>query len=574
MNHNHNILVLGLPAYHKIYSLVDNMKDQPPKAPSFLQGEDIRQMLILGRQALQINAGAINSVNIFPVPDGDTGTNLVLTMMSVEEEAAKAANGTTSEIMHAIAKGSLLGARGNSGVILAQILQGFTRVLSDKDYIHCEDLAMALAEASKEAYKAVGNPVEGTMLTIIREIADTALQKASSSESITQFWEHISRSANDAVARTPDLMPALRQAGVVDAGGLGLAILIEGALNKLKGKELNNEELSSIKLNSTGTTIQNVNSDFISTTKDDLYGYCTQLLIHGENLDTETVRSNLRNIANSTVVVGSDILIKIHAHTMDPGPILSYAITLGTIDQIDISNMDEQHKEFISSNHTQKEHRPVGLLAIASGEGIVNVFLDIGVSTVLAGGDTMNPSIREILDAIDGINADMVIILPNNNNIIPAAKQAASMASRTTTVIPTHSIPHGIAAALAFNPSVDYNDNIASMEKTIPLIISASVCVSARSTKVHGVSVAKGQFIGLIDKEILAYGNEPNSVLLSLIEAINPESGALVSLYWGDETTNRDAEEAIDRLTGFFPTVDFEVIEGGQPYYNYIVSVE
>lgn len=531
-------------------------------------------MLILGRHALQINAEAINSVNIFPVPDGDTGTNLTLTMIAVEEEAAKVANGTTSEIMHAIANGSLLGARGNSGVILSQIFQGFTRILADKENIHCQDLAIALSEASKEAYKAVGNPVEGTMLTVMREIADTALVEASSSENITQFWEHISRSANESVARTPDLMPALRQAGVVDSGGLGLAVLLEGALNKLQGKDVDKHQLLSMKNVSSDANIQKVNSDFISATEEDLYGYCTQLLIHGENLDPEVVRGNLRNMANSTVVVGSNVLIKIHAHTMDPGALLSYATTLGTIDQVNIANMDEQHKEFISSNSTQKEHQKIGILAIASGQGIVNVFLDIGVSHVLIGGDTMNPSIKEILAALDGINADELIVLPNNSNVIPASRQAASMTSRTTTVIPTTSIPHGIAAALAFNSALDYEDNISSMENTIPLITSASICISARSTNVDGNSIAKGQFIGLLDKEIVAYGDDPNSVLVSLIQTINPEDGSLVSLYWGDETTNRNAEEVTSNLVTLFPMVDFEVVEGGQPYYNYLISVE
>ena len=531
-------------------------------------------MLILGRHALQINAEAINSVNIFPVPDGDTGTNLTLTMIAVEEEAAKVANGTTSEIMHAIANGSLLGARGNSGVILSQIFQGFTRILADKDQIHCEDLATALEEASKEAYKAVGNPVEGTMLTVMREIADTAILKASSSENITQFWEHISHSANESVARTPDLMPALRQAGVVDSGGLGLAILIEGALNKLQGKDVENHQFLSMENILSSTNTQKVDSDFISATEEDLYGYCTQFLIHGENLDTEVVREQLAIIANSTVVVGSDVLIKIHAHTMDPGPLLSYGVTLGTIDQVNIANMDEQHKEFISSNRPQKEHQQTGILAIASGQGIVNVFLDIGVSHVLIGGDTMNPSIKEILEALDIIDADELIVLPNNSNVIPAAMQAASMTSRTTTVIPTTSIPHGIAAALAFNSSLAYEDNISSMEKIIPLITSASICIAARSTNVGGNSITKGQFIGLLDKEIVTYGDEPNSVLLSLIQTINPEDGALVSLYWGDGTTGRDAEEVTSNLVTLFPMVDFEVVEGGQPYYNYLISVE
>ncbi|MBI2856471.1 MAG: DAK2 domain-containing protein [Chloroflexi bacterium] len=539
-----------------------------------MDGEELRRILVQGRKALEANVEAINALNVFPVPDGDTGTNMLLTMKALEEEAAKSPDSNTSRMMATIARGALLGARGNSGVILAGFFQGLAKGLDGKERIASQGLASALAEATTAAYKAMGNPVEGTMLTVIREVSLAAQERATASADLFDLWEAICQAAKRAVAHTPELLPVLREAGVVDAGGLGLSVVLEGALKGLQGQDVEGIELTAPILEGIATAIQAVSEDFIAATEEDLYGYCTQFLIQGEQLDADAVRARMESMARSTVVVGSDTLVKVHVHTPDPGPVLSYAVALGTISQVSIVSMDEQHQEFVAARRREQEVRHVGILAVASGQGISNVFLDSGASAILAGGDTMNPSTREIMEAAEGIAAEHVIILPNNPNVVPAAEQAVSLSSRSIRVVPTRSIPQGIAAILAFNSQMDHNANGAAMEKASSSVVSGAVCAAARPTSIGGVTVKDGQFIGLLERQLVVAGDDPSSVLLDLVDKTRPKDGALVTLYWGADTNGDDAEKAAQELIRRFPGIEVEVVEGNQPYYNYIVSVE
>ena len=391
---------------------------------SSLDAEELGRILLQGRRALEAKVDAINALNVFPVPDGDTGTNMLLTMKALEAEIAKATDIPASQLVATMARGALMGARGNSGVILAQFFQGLSKGLDGKGSFDCKALALGLAEATTAAYKAVGNPVEGTMLTVIREISEATQAQAVVNGDILELWETMCRAAKESVARTPSLLAVLREAGVVDAGGQGLSVLLEGALKGLKGEEPEGIELTAPDMD---TDLHGVSEAFIEATEEELYGYCTQFLIQGEALDIDAVREKMQSLATSTVVVGGDTMIRVHVHAQDPGSVLSHAVIQGTLSQVSIVNMDEQHQEFVAARRREQKVQPVGILAVVSGQGLKDIFLDSGAAAVLLGGDTMNPSTQEILDAAEDIAAERIIVLPNNSNIVPAAEQASSL---------------------------------------------------------------------------------------------------------------------------------------------------
>ena len=539
-----------------------------------INSEDLRRILGQGRRALEDNVEAINALNVFPVPDGDTGTNMLLTMKAIEDEPPASGGSISPGSVTAMARGALLGARGNSGVIFAQFFQGLARGLEGLDSFGAEDLAKALTEGSAAAYKAVGNPVEGTMLTVIREMAEAAQQEAGRGVDVIELWEAVCQSARLSVAKTPTLLPVLREAGVVDAGGLGLSVIMEGALSGLRDEELGAIELPAPDLEGDASALQSVSDSFIDATEEDLYGYCTQFLIQGEGLDPDDVRTVMESLATSTVVIGGEGVVRVHVHTEDPGPVVSYGVSVGTVSQVSIENMDEQHQEFVAARREEKELQPVGVLAIASGEGLTEVFLGSGAAHVLSGGDTMNPSTKEILQAVEAVGAERVIVLPNNPNIVGAAEQARSLSERQMEIIPTESIPQGIAALLSFNALEDFEENMADMEQAISAVASGAIGNAQRDAELGGVHVAEGQVMGLLERRMIVSGDDRTSVLCDLIERIGPESGSLITLYWGADTREQEAQGAGERLLDRFQGVEVDVVFGGQPHYNYILSVE
>ena len=550
------------------------MEGVTESAASHLDPQGLKRILANGRMALESRIEAINALNVFPVPDGDTGINMFLTMKALEDSPATRSAASASSVLTAISDAALRGSRGNSGVILAQFLRGLTGGLEGKEQWDGRDLASALQRACTSAYGAVAKPVEGTMLTVIRELADAAQQASDSGGDVLATWEAACLASRESVARTPTLLPVLREAGVVDAGGLGLSVIMEGALAGLRGEEPAPSEFPAPVLDSASSGEQAVSAAFVDATEEEIYGYCTQFVVEGENLSADAVRAALEPLAASTVVIGGGSVVRVHVHAEDPGPAISCGASLGTLAQVSIENMDEQHRRFVADRRQEQPLRPLAVVAVASGEGLADLFLGSGAGGVLSGGDTMNPSTQEILDAVEEAGAERVILLPNNPNIISAAEQAGSLASREVAVVPTVSIPQGVAALLAFNELEEFEANVSAMSSAIEGVVSGAVGPAQRDAELGGVSVSEGQLMGLLERRLVTSGDDASAVLAELVGMAQSEDSSIVTLFWGASTQEEEAEAAGDAIREQFPDVDVEVVFGGQPHYNYIVSVE
>ena len=555
-------------------SAEERMESGAETATTYLDIQGLQRILAHGRMALEARVEAINALNVFPVPDGDTGINMFLTMKALEDGVASPGPTSPAPTLAALADAALRGSRGNSGVILAQFLRGLAGGLGGKERWDSRDLASALREGSAAAYGAVGNPVEGTMLTVIRDIADAAQQAAEGGADVPAMWEAACLASRDSVARTPTLLPVLRDAGVVDAGGLGLAVIMEGALAGLRGEEPSPIEFPAPVLDGAPPSGQAVSAAFVNATEDEVYGYCTQFVIEGEGLSADAVREAMEPLAASTVVIGGGSLVRVHVHAEDPGPAISRGVSLGTLSQVSIENMDEQHRRFVADRRLERQLRPVAVVAIATGQGLAELFLGSGAGRVLSGGDTMNPSTQEILDAVEEAGAERVILLPNNPNIVAAAEQSRSLATREVAVVPTASIPQGVAALLAFNELADFETNVRAMTGAIEGVVSGAVGPAQRDAVLGGVSVSAGQLMGLLERRMVTSGDDAVAVLAELVGMAQAEPGSIVTLFWGADSQAEEAEAAGDVLRERFPGAEVEVVFGGQPHYNYIISVE
>jgi len=533
-----------------------------------INGQDLREMFAAASSWLEKSSADIDALNVFPVPDGDTGTNMLLTMRSTIEESQLATDHSVSSVAKTMAKGALVGARGNSGVILSQIFSGLSQSLDGKDAIGGKELAEALVKASKVAYAGLSNPVEGTILTVMREAAEAARAHAATvSDDVVSVVEATANAAKESVANTPTLLPVLKEAGVVDAGGQGLYTILEGVLHYLKGET---EQLklrrpwmvaSSIPLTAKG--IEEVP-----------YGYCTNFVIKGEGLNPDKLRKRLEKRGQSVIVVGDDSVVRVHIHTLDPGDVMSYVVPLGTLHQINIRNMDEQYRDFIEM---QKERMPaveVAIVAVVVGEGLANVFTSLGATFIVPGGQTMNPSTKDLLQAVEVVASDKVIILPNNKNIVLTANQVQSLTKKTIEVVPTTTIPQGVAALLAFDYEADMETNAQNMNKAKAAIKSIEVTRAVRSTRLGGLDIKKKQAIGFLDGDLVAVGDKPDAVVQDVLARVKLDEVEVITIYYGDDTTLAEAEEVGDALDKQHPQLQVEVVQGGQPYYNYIVSVE
>ena len=534
----------------------------------------LQRILSHGRMALEARVEAINALNVFPVPDGDTGINMFLTMKALEEGAAAHAAGSSAAMLAAMSDAALRGSRGNSGVILAQFLRGLAGGLEGKEQWDGRDVAAALRQASSAAYAAVAKPVEGTMLTVTRDLADAAHQAAESGADVPATWEAASLASRESVARTPTLLPVLREAGVVDAGGLGIAVIMEGGLAGLRGEEPPQIEFPAPQLDGVAPGGQAVSAGFIDSTEEEVYGYCTQFVIEGDGLVADAVRAAMEPLASSTVVIGGGALVRVHVHAEDPGPAVSCGAALGTLGQVSIENMDEQRRRFVADRRQERQLRPVAVVAIATGDGLAELFTESGCALVLSGGDTMNPSTQEILDAVEEAAAERVIVLPNNPNIVAAAEQARALSEREVAVVPTESIPQGVAAMLSFNEFEDFQANVNAMTGAIAGVVSGAVGPAQRDAELGGVRVAEGQFMGLLERRMVTSGDDAQIVLAELVGMAQHEPGAIATLFWGADTQAEEAEAAGQALLDRFPGLDVEVVFGGQPHYNYILSIE
>ncbi len=542
---------------------------------SLANGQTLKEMLAAGTAWLEKNVSGINAINVFPVPDGDTGTNMLLTMHSAIEEAKQNTDSTASSIAKSIAHGALMGARGNSGVILSQFWRGIAKGLEGKSSFNGKDFALALVEASQAAYEGIIHPVEGTMLTVLRDAARVAKETTkTNSESLLSVMESATAEAKDSVARTPDLLPVLREAGVVDAGGQGLYVFLDGALHFLKKKTdgLQYQEPQLI------ATSPPLTPKLTPTTEIEApYGYCIEFLLEGQKLNSGNVGKKLRNKGQSVIVAGNSSMLRIHIHSLNPGEVLDYATHLGTLHQVKIDNMDDQYAEFIKA---QKERAPkigTAIVVVTSGDGLFEVFNSLGATIIVPGGQTMNPSVRELLQAVESAPSDNIILLPNNKNIILTASQVQSLSPKEVKVIPTKTVPQGIAALLAFNYEMSLEQNSQTMEQAISTVQTIEITKTVRGTQINGQKIKEGQFIAILnDENLIVSSNNTNDISDIIFESLTKadiEKTEMVTIYYGVETQPTEAEDIAQRIRNKYQT-EVEVVRGNQPHYNYIISLE
>jgi uncharacterized protein len=539
-----------------------------------LAGPELRDLFAAATTWLERNVPQVNAVNVFPVPDGDTGTNMFLTMRSTMEEAERCTEMSAAAMLAAMSHGALMGARGNSGVILSQIIGGLARGVDSADSLTPAALTAGLQQASAAAYKAVTKPAEGTILTVIREVSEAA--SAVSASDIPTLLEAVVTEAKASVERTPSLLPVLAEAGVVDAGGLGLSVLLEGMLRHIRGETF--EEADSA---------ESVEQDWLAATgarhqtEDSLYGYCTELLIGGDGLDPDSIRERILALGDSVIVVGEPSLVRVHVHTDDPGAALSLGTGAGQLVQVKVDNIRKQAERFVQMHQGMRapadlpsKATPLSTVAVVAGEGMARVFESVGCTRTISGGPTMNPSTREIVEAVDACPSDDVAVLPNDKNIILAAQQARDLTKKRLHVIGTRSMPQGIAAMLAANPDeTDVETSVHAMEDARDSVRTIEVTRSVRSTTIGGVAVNEGDVIAILDDELKLASASPEEAVLQAVGGLDGE-GTLVTLYYGADTPSTAAQELGRNIRARFSSYEVEVVFGGQPHYDYIASVE
>lgn len=537
-------------------------------------GQEFRNMFAAGSAWLEKSVPDINAINVFPVPDGDTGTNMFLTMCAVMEEADRVLDHSVAVMAKAMAQGALMGARGNSGVILSQFFRGLAKGLDGKEILDGTTWAVALSEASRAAYKGLSQPVEGTMLTVIRDAAKAAEEVARANPGdITSITEAAVKAAKESVARTPLLLPVLREAGVVDAGGQGIYVLLEGILCYLKG------ELEVMKYRKPELIAAGVSGGVMVSGSggeaEEAYGYCTNFLLEGSKLNPDKIRKRLERKGKSVVVVGDENTVRVHLHTYDPGGVIKFATSLGTLHQLQIQNMDDQHVTFLEMQQERLAKLEIGVVAVVSGEGLAEVFRSLGAAAIVPGGQTMNPSVQEILQAVEAVPSQKVIVLPNNKNIIPAASQVQSLTSKEVVVVPSKTIPQGIAALVAFNYEGTPEENVRAMEAAIAAVKTLEITTAVRDTQIKGVKVRQGQAIAILDdRDLIAAADDVVGALMMGLDKIGLDTVEIITLYYGNGVEASQAGQVIAELRNRYPEKQVELVFGGQPHYFYIVSLE
>lgn len=560
-----------------------------------VNGSELKHLFGAGAAWLEKHTPFVNALNVFPVPDGDTGTNMLLTVQSAVQQAYDTPSHHAGETLAALSEGALLGARGNSGVILSQILNGLARSVDRRPEIDALGFARAMAEGSRAAYRSLDKPVEGTILTVMREAAEGALGASNTTDDLRSVFAQTVEAARAAVVQTPQLLPILREAGVVDAGGQGLLLIFEGA-----SKYLNGEPMES-------PTLMYRAQHLDKLTRADGWGYDIQFHIRGKNLDIERIRACISSLGESALVVGDERLVKVHVHAPNPGDIIKFGAEQGPLINIMIENMQEQYIDFkaggtadqrIGASQTWfgqnlvdgREHLVVvsqlplatkvetvsgiATVAVVPGPGLRHIFESLGVSAIVAGGPTMNPSAQDLLHAIDAVSAEQVILLPNDKNIILAAQQAQRLTTKQIRVIPSHSIPQGIAALLAFNYQSDLETNVKIMTTALHRIRTVELTTATRSVSLNGLAVREGQPIALLNGELIAASDELDDLALEALRRGGAEDAEIVTLYYGNQVTLARANVLRAKIEREFPEQEIEIHAGGQPLYPYIISIE
>lgn len=540
-----------------------------------IDGELFKNALVAGAGLLDKNKEEVNSLNVFPVPDGDTGTNMSLTIKSAVKQSSGVAGNDTYMIALAASQGSLMGARGNSGVILSQLFRGFATGIKGKSDIDVKTLAEGLKQAAETAYKAVMKPTEGTILTVAREIGEFAMSISKKEKDILIFLEKVIEHGNNTLAKTPEMLPVLKQAGVVDAGGKGLMYIIIGTYNSLAGIEHYDEIIQDFEQPKI-LHREPIDTDNIE------FGYCTEFMINGDSDEIDSFRDELSNHGDSLLVVGGDGIIKVHVHTNNPGLVLDKGLTIGELSDIKIDNMRYQHEEVllkeelktIQANGPKEPTKEYSFVAISIGEGIDEVFRELHVDHIVSGGQTMNPSTEDILKAIELTEGRNVFVLPNNKNIILAAEQTKDLSNRNVVVLPTKSIPEGIGALLVYDESSTLEENVNNMNDNIKNISTGQITFAVRDSEFNNNRIKKDDIIGLANGDIVAAGKEINDVALDLIDEMINDDISIVTIFYGDNLEEEKAEELSNILEEKYKDVDIELLFGGQPLYYYIFSLE
>lgn len=538
-----------------------------------------RKMVLVGAKMLENNRAKVDALNVFPVPDGDTGTNMSLTMQSAVKELSTTSSNTFMEVCDCVSKGALRGARGNSGVILSQIFRGICSVLRvSKPEVDTRTFAKAMEQGTKVAYNAVSIPKEGTILTVVRLMSEFAVKVAGKYKDFETFIPAVIAEGDRALAMTPELLPVLKKAGVVDSGGVGLMTIMRGFQAAIMGEEIASEVQTEAVQQQTEADFGD-NSDIISMDLGDIqFAYCTEFFVINLKksttlADIDKLRENLMNIGDSVICIGDLEMIKVHVHTNSPGVALTYALELGELDRPKIENMLEQNRALKAKIEAEKKDQ--GMLAICAGEGIRDIFKDLFVDRVIEGGQTMNPSASDIATAVQKINAENVFVFPNNKNIILAAEQAKALVdNRTIHVIPTKNVPQGFAAALSFSPEASLEENKTNMIHALDNVKAGQVTHAVRTTNVNGFSITEGDIIGLDDKKILAKSDSIDETVLSLLEKLKEDQHEVITLYYGEGVTEEDAKALSEKVQEAFPDCDVDYHFGGQPVYYYLLSLE
>lgn len=540
-----------------------------------INGVTFRKMIVAGASLLEQNKKYVDSLNVFPVPDGDTGTNMFLTMKSAVKEVGQCISTNVEDISEAFAKGALKGARGNSGVITSQIFKGFCSVCAKYNEINTKTFAKAMQEGAAVAYKAVTKPKEGTILTVIRVMAENAVALAKKYDDFDAFLKKVLESGEEILKQTPEMLPVLKKAGVVDAGGRGIIVIFTGFYKLLIGEE--DFEITfedEVKTQTTDDVIADLeNLENIE------FGYCTEYMIthmfkKTTEADIDKLREKLVALGDSVICIGDLSLVKVHVHTNEPNVALGYALELGELINLKIENMREQNRELRQKAQTVAETKAFGLVAVAPGDGIAQIFKDLTVDEIITGGQTMNPSAADIAAAADKVPAKNVFVFPNNKNIILAAEQANDLTNKNIIVIPTRSVPEGISASIAFNPEGTLEENTEAMTDALKNVKSGSVTYAVRDTHVDGFDLAVGEIIGLDDKAILAKGGMVSATTIDLIDKMMDDNIMNITLFYGEDIKEEDANALQEELSERFPECEVTVANGGQPIYYYLISLE
>lgn len=548
----------------------------------------LAKMFLAGAQNIEAKKEYINELNVFPVPDGDTGTNMSLTIMAAAKEVAALDKPTMKDLAKAISSGSLRGARGNSGVILSQLLRGFTKAIREEEEIDVQGLAAACSRARETAYKAVMKPKEGTILTVASGISEKAAQMAQETDDLEVFIPAVIEYAGEVLKKTPEMLPVLKEAGVVDSGGQGLLEVIKGAYDAFLGKEIRYSEIAPT---SSGVSVKAAPGD----EADIKFGYCTEFIILTEkeftDKDEHEFKEYLSSIGDSIVCVADDDVVKIHVHTNDPGLAIQKALGFGQLSRMKIDNMREEHQEKlirdaqkVAAEQSEKEkeekeaqepRKPFGFITVSIGEGINGIFKELGADYVIEGGQTMNPSTEDMLNAVDQVNADTLFILPNNKNIVLAANQAKALVEdKEIIVIPTRTVPQGITALINFMADADAKTNEETMLEEIENVKTGQVTYAVRDTHIDNKEIHEGDIMGIGDHGILAVGREIEETALELLKGLVDETTELISIYYGEEVREEDAEDFIAKVEETYPDADVDAHFGGQPIYYYVLAVE